>query len=330
LLRWIEVDGNRGRRWCLPDSGRAGDRLERGAHGGDVRRGGAAAAPDVGHAEIRGLAGVGREVLGRREVEEAPFDARRKSGIGLAGERQPGLVPHRLENLERHLRTDPAIDPDDVDAGTLERLHHLARFLRAEGEAIFGEGHLGDDRQVGRFLRRADRREQLGEIGEGLQHEEIGAAFEQGRDLFLEGGRRLGDRNAADGLELLADGPDRPGEEDRLAGDLARLARQFHRPEVDVAHAPFEAVAGELDPVGAEGIGLDQLRASRNVRSVNFLDDFGLGEVEFVEGSLEADAAGVELGAHGAVAQERAAAQPLEERMEAGLLALGGRAHGAQ
>ncbi len=126
-------------------------------------------------------------------------------------------MPHRLEDLERHLRADPAIDPDDVDAGALERLHHLARFLGAEGEAVFRERHLGDDRQVGRLFRGAHRRQQLGEIGEGLQHEEVGAAFEQGGDLFLEGRCRLGDRDPADRLELLADGPDRPGEEDGLA-----------------------------------------------------------------------------------------------------------------
>jgi hypothetical protein len=50
---------------------------------------------------------------------------------------------------------------------------------------------------------------------------------------------------------------------------------------------------------------------------VNLLHDAGLGEVELVEGSLEADAPGVELGPHGAVAQEGTPAKPLEERMVA-------------
>src|SRR2546425_1142499 len=161
-------------------------------------------------------------------------------------------------------------------------------------------------------------------------HGEGGAAFEQRGDLFLEGGRRLGDRDAADRLELLTDGADRPRDKDWLARDLARLARKLDGPEVDIPHPPFQAVAGELDPVGTEGIGFDQLGAGRNVRSVNFLDDFGLGEVELVEGALEADAAGMELGAHGAVAQEGASTKPLEEGMEPGFVALGGGAHGPQ
>jgi hypothetical protein len=48
---------------------------------------------------------------------------------------------------------------------------------------------------------------------------------------------------------------------------------------------------------------------------VNFLDDFGLGEVELVEGALEADAPGMELRPHGAVAQQGTPAKPFEERM---------------
>src|SRR5207302_6452805 len=248
----------------------------------------------------------------------APFDARRESGVGLARERQASFVAHRLEDFERDLRTDPAVDPDDVDAGALERLDNLARFLRAEREAILGEGHLGDDRQVGGFLRRAHGREQLGKIGKSLENQEIGAAFEQGGDLFLEGRRRLGDRDAADRLELLADGADRPGEEDRLAGDLAGLARQLDGPEVDVAYPPLEAVAGGLAPAGTAGIGFDQRGAGGSVRSVNFLDDFVLGEVEPVEGALEAAAAAVDLCAHRAVAKHGAAAKPLAVWMQAG------------
>jgi len=148
--------------------------------------------------------------------------------------------------------------------------------------------------------------------------------------LLLEGGGRLGDRDSTDRRELLADRPDRAGDEDRLAGDLASLPGELDGSEVDVADPAVEPVAGELDPVGAEGVGLDQLRAGRNVRPVNFLDDFGLGQVELVEGALEAHPACVELGSHGAVPEERAAREPLKERIDArggGFRRLG---HGAQ
>src|SRR5205814_2424511 len=120
-----------------------------------------------------------------------------------------------------------------------------------------------------------------------------------------------------DRLEVLADRTDGTGDEDRLARDLTGLACQLDGSEVDVAHLTVEAVTGKLDPVGPEGVGLDQLGPGRDVRSVNFLDDLGLGEIELVEGALEADAAGVQLGAHGAIAQEGAAAKPFEERVAA-------------
>src|SRR3984893_6119788 len=138
LLRRVEVDGDRGRAGRLANSGRASEWLEGGAHGRDVRGGGAAAAPNVGHPEIGRLAGGSREVLRGGDVEEPPLDAGWESGVGRARQRPPGLLAHRLEHLQRDLGTDPAVDADDVDARTLERLDHLARFLRAEGETVFG------------------------------------------------------------------------------------------------------------------------------------------------------------------------------------------------
>src|SRR5438034_1266768 len=187
------------------------------------------------------------------------------------------------------------------------------RWMRVFGAPGFSEGHLSDDREVGGLLRRGDCGQEFGQVGEGLEHEEVGTAFEERGDLFFEGRRCLGDTDAADRLELLTDRPDRSGNEDLLARDLAGFASQLDRPEIDVTDAPFQAMAGELDSVRAEGIGLDQLSAGGNVRAVNFLDDFGLGEVELVERALEADAARVKLGAHGAIAQQRPAAKPLEE-----------------
>ena len=313
LLRWVEVDRDRGRGAGALDPGGGRDRLQRGTHGRDVRRRGAATAADVGHPEVGGLAGEGREVFRGGEVEEPTLNPRRKAGVGLARQRKPGLLAHGLQHLKGDLGPDPAVDADDVDARPLQRLDHLAGFLRAQGEAVFGERHLGHDRQVGRVSRGGDRGQEFGQVGEGLQHQEVGPAFEEGCDLFFEGRRRLGDADAPDRLELLADRADRAGQEDRLAGDLAGLASQLDRPNVDVTNPAVEAMAGELDAVGAEGIGLDQLGAGGNVRSVDFLDDFGLREIEFVEGTLEADAARVELGAHGPVAQQRPPAKPLEE-----------------
>jgi hypothetical protein len=105
---------------------------------------------------------------------------------------------------------------------------------------------------------------------------------------------------------------------------------ELDRPDVDVPHPVLEPMAGELDAVGTEGVGLDQLGAGRNVRSVNLLDDFGLGEVELVEGALEAHSPDVELGSHRAVPQEGATREPFQERMTVRGGVSGGLGHGAQ
>ena len=57
--------------------------------------------------------------------------------------------------------------------------------------------------------------------------------------------------------------------------------------------------------VGAEGVGLDHLGPGGDVGPVDLLHDLGLGQVQLVEGALEGDSAGVQLRAHGAVAQDR-------------------------
>src|SRR5206468_3373549 len=74
-----------------------------------------------------------------------------------------------------------------------------------------------------------------------------------------------------------------------------------------------QAVHGELEAVRAEGIGLDPVGARLDVFGVNGLDDPGIVEIEHVEAGVERHAAGIEHGAHRAVAEERPLADALEE-----------------
>ena len=55
-----------------------------------------------------------------------------------------------------------------------------------------------------------------------------------------------------------------------------------------------------------------------NTGAVDPLDEVRLRQVQLVKTALVGDAAGVEQGAHGAVDQQRAAGQALEERMDHG------------
>ena len=76
-------------------------------------------------------------------------------------------------------------------------------------------------------------------------------------------------------------------------------------------HLVGQAEVAQLDAVGAEGVGLDHVRAVADVGLVDLGDEIGLREVQLVEGAIEEDALGVEHRAHRAVADEHA---PIELR----------------
>jgi hypothetical protein len=73
-------------------------------------------------------------------------------------------------------------------------------------------------------------------------------------------------------------------------------------------------VQGELEPVRAEGVGLDEIGARRDVLEVDRLDGLRIVEVQDVEARVERHAARVEHRAHGAVGEERARLEPLDQR----------------
>src|SRR5581483_9377539 len=98
---------------------------------------------------------------------------------------------------------------------------------------------------------RADRRLEIAEVEERLDHEQVGAAA-------LEHARLVG--VAAGGV-----GTDRPGDEDVASGDLARLACEPDSGARDLLELVVEEVLGELRPVGAERVRLDQLRSGADV-----------------------------------------------------------------
>jgi hypothetical protein len=62
-----------------------------------------------------------------------------------------------------------------------------------------------------------------------------------------------------------------------------------------------ESVLGELEGVGAEGVGLQNLGAGGHVLAVNVPHQVGLPHGEFIEADVQEDAPVVELGPHAAV-----------------------------
>ena len=82
---------------------------------------------------------------------------------------------------------------------------------------------------------------------------------------------------------------------------------------VDRVHLVGQAEAGQLQAVGAEGVGLDDLRAGAQVGLVDADHEVGIGQVQLLERTIEEDALGIQLGAHCAIANEHPLAQGIEE-----------------
>ena len=152
----------------------------------------------------------------------------------------------------------------------------------------------------------------LAQVAERLEHEQVDAALDERRGLFAEDRLGLVEAGLAPRLDADAERPDR-------AGDVGLVARRVRargaRPATLIVVQPsVEAERGQLDAVGAERVGLDDVGAGAHVGLVHVGDEVGLREVQLVEAAIEEDALGVEHRPHRAVADEHA----LVERFEKG------------
>ena len=165
---------------------------------------------------------------------------------------------------------------------------------------------------------RGHREPELAEIREGLGDEAVHPAFEQGLGLLAEGGDRLGLADRSERQEVLAERPDGAEHQHVAPHGLANVAREPHPRPVDLAHPALEPVDGELEAVGAERVGLQEVGAGGDVLLVNPLDGLRVVEVQHVEAGVEGHPPGVEHRAHGPVGEERPALEPRDERAGAG------------
>jgi hypothetical protein len=216
------------------------------------------------------------------------------------------------------LRADAAVGPDDLDVVREQQARHVGGTLAAQGTAFVREAHLCDDRELAGLADGEDRGLQLGQVAQRLEDDQVSPGLQERLDLLAERRASLVGRDRSERGQRLAERPDRSGQEDGLATLLTRLAGDLDRPEVDVADLILEPVLGQLEAVGAEGVGLDQLGAGADVLTVDALDDAGLGEVELVEAALVGDAARVDHRAHAAVGEDGPALQSLDERANHG------------
>ena len=85
-------------------------------------------------------------------------------------------------------------------------------------------------------------------------------------------------------LDAHAERPDRPGHVRRVARRVPGEAGARH---VDAVHPLGQPEGGELEPIGAERVGFDDVGAGPHVGLVDADHEVGLRQVQLVEGTIE-------------------------------------------
>ena len=296
-------------------------RLERDPHRGNVlRRRPAAAADDprpVGH----GLCDDATEILRPGGVDEATLDPARQPGIGHDRERVAQPCPsgfgrrHPVNRVEAGKRPRPAIHPDRVGAGLNQRPDCPAGSRPVGSDQLLAEGHLRDDRQIGRPPRLVERENQVLERPERLEHEQVDAALEQSVDLLAEGRPN----RAFLVLRQLAPGrserPDRTGHEGIAARDVARLPGDLRRPPIERVGAIRKSVCIEPVAIRAERGRLDELCAGIQVFTVDRSDEVRPRRGQLIQARSLRNPAREQQRAHRAVGEDRPAGKPVTETL---------------
>ena len=153
----------------------------------------------------------------------------------------------------------------------------------------------------------AKGKEQLIEVLKGFQKDQIDAAVEQGAHLRAKA--LLPVDAVFIGVRRRTQWADAAGDE----GSPCRLPRKLRRLPVYLIDAMFEAIAGQPNGIRPEGVGFNYARACSNVFSVNFADQLGSGQAEFLEALTLRHSALHQECSHGAVPADRVALDFLEQ-----------------
>ena len=253
---------------------------------------------------------VGRHVLRRAEIDVAPLDIARLSGVRLSRQTQLRHGRHPLDRLEHRRRPDGAVDAENRRAPALQLRRELLRRRAVERVAVLFGRHLRDDRPIGHAAHRVDRGADLVHVAERLEDEQVDAAVGQRLRLLAEVLARFVDAGLSPRLDPDAERPDRAGDVG-LAACRGGAARDPRPLDVDRLELVGETERAELEAVRAEGIGLDDVGAGAEVVPVNVRDELRLRQVERIEALVDEDPLRVQHRPHRAVADEHAIVEGL-------------------
>jgi hypothetical protein len=274
-------------------------RVDRLADRRDLSRRGPAAAADQPRAERPRLRGELGEVGRSRVREDDPLAAHAREADVRQRCEHGSVAAHLGQRGERGGGPGAVVRAVRGEAERTQPRRRVLRLHAGERLSTGVEGEQCDERECRDGADRGDRRLQLVEVVERLEHEQVDPAS-------LEHPRLLGAelRPVVPGELDVAERADRARDEDVPPGDLARLAGDADRGGVDLLELVGEVLARELRPVRAEGVRLDQLGARPDVTEMHLEHALGRAEVRFLGAAQPGDGAR-EQGAHAAVGDDR-------------------------
>ena len=236
-------------------------------------------------------------------IDHAPAGEAREAEVRQRRERRP-VAGHLLERRQRRLEPCAVVRAHRRHVELAEALGRRRGLHSAERLRVLVEGHQRDDRQRRHAAHGPDCELELVQVVERLDHEQVDAASG-------EHGRLLGELVEPPVLRVadVTERPDRAGDEDLLARDLARVACELHACGIDRLELGLEKVARELAPVAAERVRLDQLGARADEAEMEVDDALRRAYVRLL-GAAKASDGARDQGAHATVAADR---RPLRE-----------------
>ena len=215
--------------------GRAGPAAGRRRRGGDahlarVIRRRAAAAADQAHAGGDEAPRVGRHVLRRREIDVAAFDVARPSGVRLHRRGAPS-VRSAIRSIVSSIAAGPTLQFRPMTSAP-SASSSAANCSGGVPSAVAPSSPVVICATIGRVRDGADAADggaELGDVAEGLEHEQIDAALGERLGLLAERRFRFVEAGLAPRLDAHAERTDRAGDVGlaarRLAGDAHALRR---------------------------------------------------------------------------------------------------------
>ena len=183
----------------------------------------------------------------------------------------------RSMTIQHRLRTDAAVQSQDIGAPIRHSLGEDFRWRSFETIAVLFNRHLGDQRPIAHFSHALNGSMDFVQIGECFEDENIDAARQKRLRLFAENIARFIDGHLSPGFDPNSERTNRPRNIYAVSRGFARDARAL---DVDLPSLIGKTMGHQLRPISAEGIRFDDVDAGLDVIQVNFAHQLRVREIQ--------------------------------------------------